>query len=90
MTRVLKFIKFCCEECGEAEEGLFLFPNMIGSPQLLTNFIDSLDKVWGIGQLGRMAYVASMSDLLDYRKFCSSPAFVLKNFAVPEVYVKRA
>ena len=94
MTRALKFIKFCCDECGEAEEDLFSFPNMIdymlGSPQLLTNFIDSLDNIWGIGQSGRMAYVASISDLLDYRKFCSPPASVLKNFAVTEVYVKRA
>ena len=30
MTRALKFIKFCCDECGEAEEDLFSFPNMIG------------------------------------------------------------
>ena len=54
VTRALKFIKFCCDERGEAEEDLFLFPNMIdymlGSPQLLTNFVDSLDKIWGIGQ----------------------------------------
>ena len=94
VTRALKFIKFCCDECGEAEEDLFSFPNMIdymlGSPQLLTNFIDSLDKIWSIGQSGRMAYVASISDLLDYRRFCSPPASVLKNFAVTEVYVKRA
>ena len=34
-------------------------------------YIDSLDKIWGIGQSGRMAYVASISDLLEYRKFCS-------------------
>ena len=27
---------------------------------------------------------------VDYRKFCSPPASVLKNFAVTEVYVKRA
>ena len=91
MTRALKFIEFCCDECGEAEEDLFSFPNMmLGSQQLLTNFIDSLDKIWGIGQSGRMAYVASISDLLDYRKFCSPPASVLQNFAVTEVYVKRA
>ena len=37
-----------------------------------------------------MVYVASISDLLDYQKFCSPPASVLKNFAVTEVYVKRA
>ena len=93
VTRVLKFIKFCCDESGEAEEDLFSFPNMIdymlGSSQLLTNFVDSLHKIWGIGQSGHMAYVASISDLLDFRKFCSPPASVLQNFAVTKVYVKR-
>ena len=47
VTRAFKFIKFCCDECGEAEEDLFLFPNMIdymlGSPQLLTSISDLLD-----------------------------------------------
>ena len=63
---------------------------MLGSQQLLTNFIDSLDKIWDIGQSGSMAYIASISDLLDYRKFCSPPTSVLQNFAVTEVYVKNA
>ena len=94
VTRALKLIKFCCDESGEAEEDLISFPNMIdymlGSPQHLTNFVDSLDKIWGIGQSGHMAYVASISDLLDFRKFCSPPASVLQNFAVTEVYLRRA
>ena len=69
-------------------------PNLIdyalGSPQLLTKFVDSLKEKWGIGQSGQISYVASISDLLDFRKFNRPPASVLQNFAVTEVYVKRA
>ncbi|CAB3987981.1 partial [Paramuricea clavata] len=55
----------------------------------LSSFAATRDK-WCIGQSGRIAYVGSISDLLDFRKFNRPPASVLQNFAVTEVYVKRA
>ena len=58
----------------------------LGSPQLLTQFVDNLEKKWGIGQSGRIAYMSSISDLLDFRKFNQPPPA----FAVTEVYLKRA
>ena len=61
-----------------------------GSPHLLTNFVDSLKDKWGIGQSGQISYTSSISDLLDFRKFNRPPTSVLQNFAVSEVYVKRA
>ena len=94
VSRALKFIKFCCDENGEGEEDVLNSPNLIdyalGSPQLLTKFVDTLKEKWGIGQSGQISYVASISDLLDFRKFNRPPASVLQNFAVTEVYVKRA
>lgn len=94
VTRALKFLKFCSDENGGAEEDVINSPNLIdyalGSPHLLTKFVDSLKDKWGIGQSGQIAYVASISDLLDFRKFDRPPASVLQNFAVTEVYVKRA
>ena len=36
-----------------------------------------------------MCYIASISDLLDFRKFNHPTASVLQTFAVTEVYVKR-
>ena len=94
VTRALKFLKFCCDENGAAEEDMINSPNLIdyalGSPHLLTKFVDSLKDKWGIGQSGQISYVASISDLLDFRKFDRPPASVLQNFAVTEVYVKRA
>ena len=94
VTRALKFIKFCCDENGEGEEEVLRTPNLIdyalGCPQLLTKFVDALKDKWGIGQSGQICYVASISDLLDFRKFNRPPASVLQNFSVTEVYVKRA
>ena len=94
VTRALKFVKFCCDESGDAEQDVLSSPNLIdyvlGSPQLLTKFVECLKDKWGIGQSGRIAYVGSISDLLDFRKFNRPPASVLQNFAVTEVYVKRA
>ncbi|CAB3985603.1 partial [Paramuricea clavata] len=94
VSRALKFVKLCCDQSAEAEDDVLSSTNFIdyilGCPQLLTNFVDSLDTKWGIGQSGQIAYVTSISDLLDFRKFNSPPSSVLQNFAVTEVYVKRA
>ena len=62
----------------------------LGCPELLTKFVDSLKDKWGIGRSGQMCYVASISDLLNFRKFNRPAASVLQNFAVTEGYVKRA
>ncbi|CAB4001310.1 partial [Paramuricea clavata] len=94
VSRALKFIKFCCDENGDGEEDVLNSPNLfdyaLGSPQLLTKFVDSLKEKWGLGQSAQISYVASISDLLDFRKFNRPSASVLQNFAVTEVYVKRA
>ena len=52
--------------------------------------MNNLKDKWGIEQSGQVSYIASMSDLLDFRKFNHPPAVVLENFAITEVYVKRA
>ena len=94
VTRALKFLKFCCDETGDVEEDLLSAGNLIdyvlGSPEIVTKFVDSLKEKWGIGDSGRLAYVASISDLLDFRKFNRPPASVLQSFTVTEVYVRRA
>ena len=94
VVRALKFLKFCRDEIGDSEEEVFVAPNVIdyslGSPELLTKFIDNLEKEWGIGQSGCIAYVSSIADLIDFRKFHLPSATTLQNFSVAEVYVKRA
>ena len=78
----------------KAEEDVLGSPNLIdyalGNAQLLTKFVNTLKAKWGIGQSGQISYMASISDLLDFHKFNHPPAVVLQNFAITEVYVKRA
>ena len=94
VTKALKFIKFCCDENGEGKEDVLHTPNLIdyalGCPELLTKLVDSLKDKWDNGHSGQMCYVASISDLLDFRKFNRPAASVLQKFAVTVVYVKRA
>ena len=93
------FSQWLQSSCGggksrEAEEDVLGSPNLIGytlgNAQLLTKFVNNLKDKWGIGQSGQISYIASISDLLDFRKFIRPPAVVLQNFAITEVYVKRA
>ena len=73
VTRALKILKFCCDETGDVEEDLLSAGNFIdyvlGSPEIVTKFVDSLKEKWGIFHSGRIAYVSSISDLLEFRKF---------------------
>ena len=52
--------------------------------------MNNLKDKWGIGQSGQISYIASISDLLGFRKFNRPPAAVLQNFAITVVYVKGA
>ena len=55
-----------------------------------TDGLDYCPVKWGIGQSGQISYVASISDLLHFRKFNCPPGSVLQNFAITKVYVNRA
>lgn len=94
VTRILKFLKYCCEESGEEESTVLSTAQMVDyflcSSKFLTDFLDYLENTGLMGQSGRLGYVTSISNLLDFRKFNSPPGPVLQNFSVTEVYIKRA
>ena len=75
---------------GRRRAGSNLIDYALGNAQLLTKFVNNLKDKWGIGQSGQISYIASISDLLDFRKFNRPPAVVLQNFSITVVYVKRA
>ena len=93
-TRALKFLNFCCQQSGEDESTMLssveIVDFFLGSSKLLTDFLDNLESACRMGQSGRLGYVASISDLLDFRKFNAPPGSVLQNFSVTEVYIRRA
>ena len=43
-----------------------------------------------MGQYGRLGYVNSIADLLDFRRFHAPSGPILQNFSITEVYIKRA
>ena len=45
---------------------------------------------WGLGHAGRLAYLDSIADLIDFHKTCGAPDAVLSNLNSTEVYLKRA
>ena len=62
----LTFLKFCCDENGEAKEDVLGSPNLIdyalGNAQLLAKFVNNLKDKWGIGQSEQISYIVSISD----------------------------
>ncbi|KAK3754724.1 hypothetical protein QZH41_007047 [Actinostola sp. cb2023] len=63
----------------------------LSSPNFLFKFVDAMQSDWGLGHAGRLGYLDSISDLIDFRKVhgVASEA-VLRNLTSTEVYLKRA
>ncbi|CAB3983411.1 Hypothetical predicted protein [Paramuricea clavata] len=94
VTRAFKFLKYCCEQSGEDEQNLSsnvqLVDYFLCSSKFLTDFLDHLESTWQMGQSGRLGYVNSIADLLDFRRFHAPSGPVLQIFSITEVYIKRA
>jgi hypothetical protein len=93
VTRAFKFLKYCCEQSGEDEQNLSsnvqLVDYFLCSSKFQTDFLDHLESTWQMGQSGRLGYVNSIADLLDFRRFHAPSGPVLQNYAITEVYIKR-
>lgn len=69
VSRVMKFLMFCCED----QESSWNIPNVvtdycIGSVTLISDFVDNLMNIWGVGIPGVIGYLNSISHLMDHRK----------------------
>ena len=53
-------------------------------------YVDAMQTDWGLGHAGRLAYLDSIADLIDFRKTHGAPDAVLSNLNSTEVYLKRA
>ena len=92
VRKSFKYLKFCCED-DEEEEVLSwdLVDFSLCSPNFLFKFVDAMQTDWGLGHAGRISYLDSISDLMDFRKVhgVASEA-VLRNLTSTEIYLKRA
>ena len=92
VRRSFKYLKFCCEDGDEEEELTWdLVDFSLSSPNFLFKFVDAMQTDWGLGHSGRIAYLDSISDLIDFRKVIGvASECVLRNLTSTEVYLKRA
>lgn len=89
LSRVFKFLKFCCEDEDEVSYNIIDFS--ISSPVMLFKFIDALQDEYQIGHSGRVGYIDSISELIDFRKVSGTlEDAVLRNVSVTEVQIKKA
>ena len=88
-NRVLRYLKFCCED-DEDELTEETIDFCLGSPILLCRFVDAMQEELQLGPSAQLGYLNGMSELMDYRKVSGLSANVLTSFSVTEVYLKRA
>ena len=49
-----------------------------------------METEWKLGNSGQISYMHALIDLMDFRKFQGVSSSVLQNFAVVEMFIKRA
>ena len=59
----------------------------LGSPNLITKFIEHIRNNWGLSSSAQVSYLQSIHNMMDFRKSQGVADNVFHNFAVTEVYV---
>ena len=88
LSRVFKFFKFCCEDKEELSYEVVDFS--FSSPTLLFRFVDAMEEEWKLQHAGRLGYLDSISEFIDFRKVRNPTEHVLRNLAITEVHLKKA
>ena len=53
-------------------------------------FMETMETEWKLGNSGQISYMHALIDLMVFRKFQGVSSSVLQNFAVVEMFIKRA
>ena len=86
-SRVMKFLKYCCEDDDDDELSEDFVDYCLESPNLITKFIEHIGNNWGLSSSAQISYLESIHGMMDFRKSQGVTDKVLCNFAVTEVYV---
>ena len=62
----------------------------LGSSNLIYQFLDAIENDWKLGHPGRLSYLNALHDLMDFRIFSRPSGNVLCDFAITDIYLKRA
>ena len=88
--RVLKYLKFCCQDVSkEWEIPESVVDYCLGSVTLISDFINYLKDTWNVGYAGVIGYINSLSHLLDFRRVASADNSNIPVFIAAEIYMDR-
>ena len=89
--RALKFLTFAtgAEESFVDDLTTRFIDTSLGSAVIVTNFLKTLQDIWGIGYSGTYNYLVSLGELQDFRKSQGVTNEILRSFSVTEVYLRR-
>ena len=62
----------------------------LSSPTLLFRFVDVMEEEWKLQHAGRLGYLDSISEYIDFRKVRNPSEHVLRNLAITEMHLKKA
>uniref|UniRef100_A0A7M5XC30 Uncharacterized protein n=1 Tax=Clytia hemisphaerica TaxID=252671 RepID=A0A7M5XC30_9CNID len=86
--RVLKFLKFCCQDCCASWDVPFTVVDFcLGNVTAISDFIDYLKTRWEVGYAGIIGYMHSLSHVLDYRRIERGDSQT--TFLSSEIYIDR-
>ena len=90
LSRILKFLRALNE--AFLYDGISNVDNdfCVGSTENVSCFLDALQNEWRIGNSGQISYIHALIDLIDFRKLTGVSSAILHNFAVVEIFLKRA
>ena len=89
-TRVMKFLKFCSEDNDDDDKLSKCFVDYcLGSPNLITKFIEVIGNEWGLTSSAKINYLQSIQDMMDFRKSQGITDSVRRNFCITDVYITR-
>ena len=90
-SRAMKFLRFCFEDNSDEDDvTMQMVDYCLGSANLICQFLDAMENDWKLGHPGRLSYTNALHDLMDFRKFSRPPGNVLCDFAITDIYIKRA
>ena len=88
--KVLKYMKFCCNDVSTSWE----IPDAVidyclGSITMLSSFVDCLQMEWKVGFSGVIGYMNALGHMLDHRRSSGICKINLSIFIASEIYLNR-
>ena len=88
--RGMKFLMYALgEPSGDVTLTNQFIDCCLGTPSVITNFLQAMEEKWELSCSGALNYLRSVSDLMDFRKSSGVSDHTLRCFAVTEVYLRR-